>query len=83
MRKNDDLISRQAAIDALKNALNSWSHMAGWRDEEIVKALMQVPAAQPDIHSYKQGVIEGRVQMRTELLKKIKTIVGDQLWNMI
>ena len=44
-----DLISRQAAIDALNNALISWSCMTEWRDNKIRKAIMDVPSAQPEI----------------------------------
>ena len=43
----DDLISRQAAIEAINNALISWSHMAEWRDNKIRKAIMELPSVEP------------------------------------
>lgn len=42
----DDLISRQAAIDAINNALLSWSHMDEWRDNKIRKAIVDLPSAE-------------------------------------
>lgn len=43
-----DTIYRQDAIDAVNNALISWSHMAEWRDNKIRKAIMELPSAQPE-----------------------------------
>ena len=48
MNRMNDLISRQAAIDAIKDALLSWSNMPGWRDTKIVGALDKLPSAQPE-----------------------------------
>jgi len=42
----EDTISRQAAINAIKDALLSWSNMPGWRDNKIVGALDKLPSAQ-------------------------------------
>jgi len=42
----DDTISRQGAINAIKDALLSWSNMPGWRDNKIVGALDKLPSAQ-------------------------------------
>ena len=43
----DDTISRHAALIALKDALLAWSHMSEWRDKKIMKAIAEVPTAQP------------------------------------
>jgi len=43
-----DLISREAAIKAVNDALRSWSYMVEWRDNEIRKAIKEVPSAQPE-----------------------------------
>ena len=51
-------ISRQAAIDAVNNALISWSHMAEWRDNKIRKAIMELPSAQPE--TAKRIVVKSR-----------------------
>ena len=42
----DDLISRRAAIKAIKDALLSWSNMPEWRENKIVGALDKLPPAQ-------------------------------------
>ena len=39
-----------------------------------------MPSAQPDTNSYQQGVIQGRVEMRTEMLTKLKELVGGEVW---
>lgn len=39
-----------------------------------------IPSAEPDSDRYEQGIIEGRVQMRTELLTKLKEMVGEEIW---
>ena len=43
----DDTISRHAALIALKDALLAWSNMSEWRDKKIMKAIAEVPTAQP------------------------------------
>ena len=45
----NDTISRQGAINAIKDALLSWSNMPGWRDNKIVGALDKLPSAQPEV----------------------------------
>ena len=43
---NNDCISRQAAIVAVKDALLAWSSMPEWRDDKITEALVELPSAQ-------------------------------------
>lgn len=43
----DDLISRQAVLVAVKDALMAWSYMPEWRDEKILKAIAELPPAEP------------------------------------
>lgn len=43
----DDAISRQAAIDAVRATLLSWSYMPEWRDNKIIEAVEQLPTIQP------------------------------------
>ena len=72
----NDLISRQAALDAineLHDKPNAWLDLA-------VDTLENLPSAEPDSDRYEQGIIEGRVQMRTELLTKLKEMVGEAIW---
>lgn len=45
----DDLISRQAAIDALMEILDEPSHAEFLYTDEICKALNGLPSAQPEI----------------------------------
>ena len=45
----DDLISRQAVMVALKDALMAWSYMPEWRDEKILEAIAELPPAEPQI----------------------------------
>ena len=40
-----DLIDRQAAIVAVKDALLAWSYMPEWRDDKIVDAVIGVESA--------------------------------------
>ena len=52
-----------------------------WWVENIIE---DFPAADvEDVDRYEQGRIEGRVQMRTELLTALKRIVGDEVWRNI
>ena len=39
----DELVSRQAAMVALKDALIAWSYMPEWRDEKILEAIAELP----------------------------------------
>ena len=43
----NDSISRQAAIDAVRATLLSWSYMPEWRDNKIIEAVEQLPPIQP------------------------------------
>ena len=45
--KDDRLISLNAAIHVIKDALLSWSNMPEWRENKIVGALDKLPSAQP------------------------------------
>ncbi len=44
-----ELISRQAAIDAVRAALLAWSFMPEWRDNKIIETIEQLPPIQHDI----------------------------------
>ena len=50
--KDDRLISLNAAIHVIKDALLSWSNMPEWRENKIVGALDKLPSAQPEEPSY-------------------------------
>ena len=79
----DDLISRQAAIDALY-------HVDEYNGRSI-ETIKKLPSAQSepltdktDIKAvYERGRIQGHVEMRTELLMQLKEIVGDEVWKNI
>ena len=43
----NDLISRQAAMVAVKDALLAWSSMPEWRDNKVLEAIIGLPSAQP------------------------------------
>ena len=49
-----ELISRQAALVALKDALIAWSYMPEWRDEKILEAIAELPT----IHLERRGCEE-------------------------
>ena len=62
MRKNDDLISRQDAIDALKNRWKKTRNYEGIGDdiaEECELYLKQLPAAQPEIIRCRDCLMHG------------------------
>ena len=44
-----DLISKKAVLVAVKDALMAWSYMPEWRDEKILKAIAELPSAQPEV----------------------------------
>ena len=44
--RDDRLISLNAAIHVIKDALLSWSDMPEWRENKIVDALEKLPSAQ-------------------------------------
>ena len=43
-----DVISRQAAMVAVKDALLAWSSMPEWRDNKVLEAIIGLPSAQPE-----------------------------------
>lgn len=45
----NDLISRRAAIDAVRATLLAWSYMPEWRDNKIIEVVERLPPIQPDI----------------------------------
>lgn len=45
----DELVSRQVALVAVKNALMAWSYMPEWRDKKIIEAIAELSPIQPDI----------------------------------
>ena len=75
-----DLISREKAFVVLSEY---YHHRLDSQHLALREALSRVPSAEPmeSHHRYEQGIIEGRVQMRTEMLKAIKDIVGDEVWS--
>lgn len=80
-----DVISRQAAIDAINHICPAdTEYDCTLLDRVDVRCVLSdLPSAEPmeSHHRYEQGIIEGRVQMRTEMLKAIKDIVGNEVWN--
>lgn len=73
----NNLVDRQALIDHIEK--EAGMKIPEWLREVIFSA----PPACVDDNAYQQGVIEGRVQMRTELLTKLKEIVGVEAWSNI
>ena len=43
----DDTISREQAIGAVRATLLAWSFMPEWRDNKIIEAVEQLPTIQP------------------------------------
>lgn len=74
---SNDCISRQAAIDAV----GYYSLHSGDNLLFADNVLKDLPPAQPDQNAYEQGRITGRVEMRTEMLSALKSIVGSEVWN--
>ena len=57
-----ELVSRQAVLVALKDALMAWSYMPEWRAEKIIEVMAELPPIQPVIvrckeckHRYVEG----------------------------
>ena len=44
----DELISKKAALVAVKDALMAWSYMPEWRDEKILEAIAELPSAEEE-----------------------------------
>lgn len=44
-----ELVSRQVALVAIKDALMAWSYMPEWRDEKIIEAIAELPSTQPEV----------------------------------
>lgn len=53
-RMMDELVSRQAVLVALNDALMAWSYMPEWRDEKILEAIAELPT----IHLERKGCEE-------------------------
>ena len=51
----DELVSRQAVLVALKDALMAWSYMPEWRDEKIIEAIAELPP-EPHWNSVEQDL---------------------------
>lgn len=63
----DELVSRQVALVAVKDALMAWSYMPEWRDEKIIEAIAELPIIQSEIvmcknctHYYGKWCFENR-----------------------
>ena len=78
-----DCISRQDAIDFIDAGHLANPNEPRWSDNEVVNFLKSRPSVQAEDSDYKQGIIEGRVQMRTEMLSILKEVVGDEVWKNI
>ena len=50
---------------------------------EVFKFMLSVLKAQADSNTYDQGRIDGRVEMRTEILEALKNLVASEAWNNI
>ena len=59
----DDLISRQAAIDAIEIEIDSIDHIPRWFTERMTGVLERLPSAQPEAKPPK-WVIEKKVGFR-------------------
>ena len=58
----DELVSKQAVLVALKDALMAWSYMSEWRDNKIIESINELLPIQPVIvrckeckHRYVEG----------------------------
>ena len=72
-----DTISRRDAFHVIDNC-----RFASEAEKKYAYSLMeQVESAKPD--SYEQGLIQGRVEMRTEILSALKKMVGSEVWNSV
>ena len=80
----NDCISRQAAIDALVNKLDSIDHVPQWVFDELTGVISELPSAQPEIIRCKDCKWYGRADKRrfyrgTDCLNhRIDTIVPDK-----
>ena len=74
------LIDREAVLALPRNRIRN---MRGEIVEETINVayVEQLPSAQPDQNAYEQGRITGRVEMRTEMLSALESIVGREVWN--
>lgn len=73
----NNLVDKRVLIEHIEK--ESGLHIPEWLREVIFSA----PPAHIADNAYQQGVIEGRVQMRTELLTTLKEIVGVEAWSNI
>ena len=58
----DDLISRAAAIDALKNQMSDWNDNYNVPVRKSIEILERVPSAQPELPKWVQKVEEYRTR---------------------
>lgn len=71
----DELVSRQAVIDAVRAALLSWSYMPEWRDNKIIEAVEQLPPSQPEIsYIISETLHECRIYGEEATVKLIGTL---------
>ena len=73
----NNLVDRQTLIEHIEK--EAGMNIPEWLREVIFSA----PPSHIADNAYQQGVIEGRVQMRTALLAKIKEFVGAEVWSNI
>lgn len=73
----NNLVDKRVLIEHIKK--EAGMNIPEWLREVIFSA----PPSHIADNAYQQGVIEGRVQMRTELLAKLKETVGAEVWSNI
>ena len=60
----DDLISRQAAIDAVTDELDMIDHVPQWVFDRLVKRLKQLPPAQPEVLAHGEGELSAQPERK-------------------
>ena len=73
----DDLISRQAVIDALKNERSDWNCDYNVPVDHCIDAIYSVPSAQPDVPDTNAGDIINR-QVAIDAINDWWITVGDK-----
>ena len=73
-----DLIEREEALRRLRKYAETHEVDLG-----AIAVVRLMPSAQPDDSRYWQGIIQGKVDMRTEILTKLKELVGEEVWSNI
>lgn len=87
-----EYIEKQAAIGTVTEALMSWSHMAKWRDDKIIEAVMKMPPAdvpgielkgrpidaQPIIDRIKKAIeFAEKYNLRSDGTEELRSVLND------